>query len=140
PPRGAAATLPLIALPALFRTGEPDFRFRARAVHAPDLMAVLHVVGRHEPAYAELAAADARDHLVLDDHRRVRNGLAVAIVALLDLPDLLAGVGVERHGVRIQLVEEDLAVRVRDAAVDRVAARDRNHLRVLLRHVLPLYG
>src|SRR5205823_5750449 len=61
PPRGAAATLPLIALPALFRTGEPDFRFRARAVHAPDLMAVLHVVGRHEPAHAELAAADARD-------------------------------------------------------------------------------
>ena len=48
------------------------------------------------------------------------------VVALLDLPQLLAGLGIERDGIGIQLIQEDLAVGVGQAAVHRVAARDGN--------------
>src|SRR6185437_9793937 len=43
---------------------------------------------------------------------------------VLGLPDQLAGLRVERVGVVIQRIEENLAVRIRDAAVYSVAAGD----------------
>ena len=109
-PGGAAAALPLVALPGLDRSREADLGLGAGAVHPPHLLAGVDVVGGHEAAHAELAARDAGDHLVLDHHRRVGDGLALAVVALLDLPQLLARLGVERHGGGVELVEEDLAV------------------------------
>ena len=69
--------------------------------------------------------------------RRGGDGLAVLVVALLDLPHFLAGLRIERDGRGIQLILEDLAVGVRQAAIHRVAAGDRDHLRILLRRVLP---
>ncbi len=75
-PRRAAAPFPLIALPGFLRTREADFRLRPGAVHAPDLLAGLHVVGRDKPAHAELSAADAGDDLVFDHERRGGDGLA----------------------------------------------------------------
>src|SRR5262245_59347237 len=55
-PGGAAATLPLIALPALFIVGscEADFGLRSRAVHAPDLLAGLDVVCSNKTANTKL--------------------------------------------------------------------------------------
>ena len=137
-PGGAAAALPLFTLPRFHRSREADFCLRACAVHPPDLLAGVDVVGGDESADTEFTAGDAGDHFVLDHHRRRRDGLALLVVSLLDLPQLLAGFGVERNGVGVQLVEEDLAVGVRHATVDRVAAGDRNHRRVLLGSVLPL--
>ncbi|OIQ74144.1 hypothetical protein GALL_442100 [mine drainage metagenome] len=46
-------------------------------------------------------------------------------------------VGIERHQRVIGLMQEDLAVRIGQAAVDRVAAHHRNHVGILLRLVLP---
>jgi hypothetical protein len=52
-------------------------------------------------------------------------------------PDLGAGLGVERDQRGIGLMQEDLAVGIGDAAVDRVAAHDRDDVGILPRLVLP---
>ena len=64
-------------------------------------------------------------------------GLALGRVAVDRAPLHLAGLRVERDDGGVGLVQEDLAVGVGDAAVDRVAAHHRDHVRVLLRLVLP---
>src|SRR5262249_54464069 len=109
-PGGAAADLPLLALPGvgagvradgLAEVGgllRIDQRVPARAhrIAAPDLLAVLDVIGGHRAANAELAARDADDHLVLEHVRRRGSGLALAGVAVLDRPHDLAGLGIQR--------------------------------------------
>ena len=54
--------------------------------------------------------------------------LAVLVVSLLYLPQFLAGFGIQSDGIGIQLIEEDLAVGIRQPAIHGVAARDRNDL------------
>src|ERR1043166_1345283 len=109
-PRRPPAALPLVALPRVFRAWAPDFGFGPGAVHPPDLLAGVDVVRGDESADAELAAADARDHLVLDHHRRRRDRLPDLVVALLRLPEFLAGFSVESDSRRVELILEDLAV------------------------------
>ena len=87
--------------------------------------------------HAELAARDADDDLVLDRQNRRGVGLALLRVAVHDRPVDLAGLGVERHEGGVGLVQEDGAVGVGQATVDRVTAHDRDHGRILLRLVLP---
>ena len=90
-----------------------------------------------QAAHAELAAGDADEHLVLEDERRVGAGLALRRIAVLHRPDDLAGLGVERDERGVGLVQEDLAVGVGEAAIDRVAAHHRNDVRILLGLVFP---
>ena len=123
-PRGAAADLPLLALPGVGAGVRPDrlaemrgllrvdqrVAVRAHRIAAPNLLAVLHVVGRHRTADAEFAARDADDDLVLEHVRRRRAGLALAGIAVLHRPDDLAGLGIECDDGRVGLMQEDLAV------------------------------
>ena len=62
------------------------------------------------------------------------------IISLLDLPQFLACLRVQSNSIGVQLIQENLAVRVCQAAIDGVAAGNRHHLRILLRDVLPLHG
>ncbi len=150
-PRGAAADLPLLALPGIGAGGRPDrlaemrglhrvdqrVAVRAHRISAPHLLAVLHVVRGHRAADAELAARNADDDLVLVHVRRRCAGLALGGIAVLHRPHHLAGLRVERDDGGVGLMQEDLAVRVGDAAIHRVAAHHRNDVRILLRLVLP---
>src|SRR2546427_7961113 len=151
-PRRAPARRPLIALPRRHPLvlltemwvgfveviGEQNLSVGALAVGAPDALAGLDVIGRHGPADAELTAAHANDDLVLHHVRRAGHRRADLRVGVLGLPRLFAGLGVEGDQGAVELVQEDLAVCVRQATVDVVTARDRLNARVLLREVLPL--
>src|SRR5206468_10711950 len=82
-PDRSAAMLPGLGIAERFgglRTRLPGFepgltRSRNR-IEAPDLAASSRVIRSHEPANAELAAADADNHLVLDRERRERERIA----------------------------------------------------------------
>jgi hypothetical protein len=63
--------------------------------------------------------------------------LPLACLAIHLGPDDLARLRIERHESRIGLMQEDLAVGIRDAAIDRVAAHDRYHVRILARLIFP---
>ena len=150
-PGGAAAEPPLVALPG--RDGavradrlahmrgalrvELDLLVRADRVGPPRLRAVAQVVGRDMAAHAVLAAGDADQHLVAEHHRRHGRGLALGGIAVLHLPQLVAGLGVERDQGGVGLAEDDLAVGVGRAAVDGVAAHHADDVRILLRLVAP---
>ena len=150
-PGAAAADLPLIALPGLqariladrlAKFGgllgvDQDLIVRSLGVGPPDLLADLEIVGGDVALHAELAAGDADQHLVLDHERRRGAGLALAGIAVLRAPRDLAGLGVERDQRGVGLVQEDLAVAIGDAAVNRVAAHHRDDVRILLGLVLP---
>src|SRR6185503_2892355 len=123
-PSGAAAPLPLVALPgadaevlALVRrivgirvAVDQDFAVRTSAVGGPQVRAAVGVEGRDAAANAELTAGDARDdhflaRLGLDVDRGVGHGSAllvavgldtgVGLIRVLGLPQLLAGLRVE---------------------------------------------
>ena len=110
---------------------------RTHGIGPPRHGAVGEVVRGHAAAHAELSAADADDDLVLDHHGRARARLAHRGVAVDRLPDHGPRRRVECHHRGVGLVKDDLAVSVRHAAVDRVAAHHRDRARVLLRLVLP---
>jgi hypothetical protein len=153
-PGRTAALLPLLAFPAadarvladglaelggLLRIHE-CFGIGTRGICAPGNLTILEVVCRHVPAHAELAAGYAYEHLVLEHHRSVCSALALAaggIVAVLRLPDDLARLGIERRGRGVGLIEDDLAVAIGDAAVDGVAAHDRDDTGILLGLIFP---
>src|ERR1700756_3557426 len=89
------------------------------------------------PGDPELAAADPDEDLVFDDHRGVCHRLALLGIAVLDAPDDLTSLGVERHNGGIRLFENNLAIAIRDTPVDRVAAHYRDNRRILLWLVFP---
>ena len=103
----------------------------------PCLLAALQVIGGHVAIDAEFTARDADQHLILDHHRGRRAGLAFRWIAILRLPDHLPVLGVERYERGIGLMQEDLAVSVSEAAIDRVAAHDGNNIWILLGLVFP---
>ena len=114
-----------------------DLLVRADRVGAPRLRAVAQVVGGDVAAHAVLAAGDADQHLVAEHHRRHRRRLALGGIAVLHLPHLAPGLGVERDDGGVGLAEDDLAVGVGGAAIDGVAAHHADDVRVLLRLVAP---
>ena len=114
------------------RVGVRSFR-----ISAPGELAVLDVVGADPAANAEFAAGNADQNLVLVDERRVGAGLALAGFAIHHRPDFRAGLGIERDQRGVGLMQEDLAVGVGDAAVDRVAAHDRDDVGILPGFILP---
>ena len=75
-------------------------------------------------AYAQFAARIADDHLVLDHDRRAGEGLAALDVAQPGAPGQFAAYGIDRHGLVIENVVNDLAVGVGRAAIDHVTTGD----------------
>ena len=151
-PSRAAAELPLLALPgaqarvradrlAEIRRAtriDQELRVRADAIGLPDFPTGSDVVRDDEATYAVLAAADARDHLVFDDQRRVGIRLAIRGVAIDRRPHHRAGLCIERDELGIGLLQEDLAVTVSEPAVHGVAAHHGNRVGVLSGGVSPV--
>ena len=149
-PGGAAPGLPLIALPCRQRGvgadrfahprrlvgSEEDLIVGANRIGFPGQRPVFEVVSGEASLDPELAATDADVDLVLHDHGRHRHGFTLCRVTILDAPSDLAGLGVERHRGRVRLVQDDHAIAVGDTAIDRVAAHDRNDVRILVRLIV----
>src|SRR5205085_1356420 len=81
-PRRAAAVHPAVAGPAF----AARFAGRWYRPEAPRQFSGLRVVGVEEAADAGLAAADADDHLVVDDQRRGGDRVAGRVLADVDGP------------------------------------------------------
>src|SRR4029077_12977352 len=93
-PNRSAAVFPRVGIAkafALRRTALPRvrslFAWRRNRVEAPRLFSCRHVIRGNESADAVLAAADADDHLVLDDERRVRDRVPRLRARDLALPE-----------------------------------------------------
>src|SRR5262249_40723306 len=100
--------------------------------HPPEVLAGLGVVAFEQAAVAELGAGNAHDHDAVDDERRAGHGVAVAMgdrVRRLDLPDRLAGLGVERDHAVVHQAANDHALVDAGAAIDDAAADDAQGLR-----------
>ena len=99
-------------------------RVGAHVVRRPKDLARGEVEALHPAVDPELAARRSYDHPFAGDERRHRCRLALAQVRDLRLPQLTPRDGIDRDGVPVEQVVDDLAVRVHCAAVDRVTARD----------------
>src|SRR5690606_33212563 len=90
-------------------------------------------------ARGKLVTAKAGDHEVLGDHGRARVRLAMLRISMLDGPQLLAGLGIERDDKTVKRVEDHLALGIVEAAVDGIAAGARNGRLVTVGrlHVVP---
>ena len=153
-PHGAAADLPGLGRPGmdteilalvlvverLELVADQHVLVGAGAVGAPGDLAGIRVERGQPAPHPQLAAAVPDQHLAADDQRRHRHRLAARDLAELRAPQFLAGIGVERHGLVIQGVEEDFAVGIGGAAIDHVAARDALRRRGRFGLELPLDG
>src|SRR5581483_3874725 len=110
---------------------------RASAPAGPYPSAGLDVVRVDATAHAELTTGNTRQHLVLEDVRRVCVGLTDLRVPVLHGPDDLAGLRIERDQRGVGLLQEDLAVAIGEPTVYRVATHHGNDIGVLLRLILP---
>ena len=119
----------------IVRRGDPDARSAARPritrprvvarlarprnrEEPPGALAGIRVVGVDEAAASVLAAGRADDHLVLDDQRRDRRGIALLEVLHHHVPHDVAGLHVEGEEVRVERGHEQLVAENAEAAVD----------------------
>src|SRR5437879_410886 len=93
---------------------------RTYRIGTPCTFAILEIVGRERTAHAELAARYADEDFVLDHHGGRRAGLAFRRIAVLRLPNDHSGLGIERDQRGIGLIQEDLPVGIREAAINRI--------------------
>ena len=110
---------------------------RPGGIGPPQDLAGSDIERRQPAAHAELAARVADQHLSLHDQRRHRDRFAGVDVAQFGLPELLAGLCVQRDRVVVEGVEEELAVRVGRATVDDVTARHTLRRRRRIRPIRP---
>ena len=106
-------------------------------MRGPDDFPGREVQPLHPAVDSELAARWPNDHAIARDKRRHRCRLTLIHVGDLRLPKLLATLGVDRDGVSVQQVVDDLAVSVDRAAVDRVATGNTDGCGVDVGPVLP---
>ena len=117
-PRREGLDAEILTVGAVFGMGlvgvgrQAHFLVGAGVLAGPGHRAVLEVVGHHAAARGELAAAEADDHLVVGDQRSRRDGLALLGPGMLDDPDLLAGLAVERDQEAVERAVDELAVGV----------------------------
>src|SRR4029453_18700112 len=119
-PGGGAAELPGVALPAVVA----GLAGAGNGPEPPDLLARVLIEGADVTAGSVLTAAEPGDYEVLHDGGRRGDDRALGEVDDLRLPDLLAGLGVERDHVPVEPAHEDLPVGVGHASVVDVAARE----------------
>src|SRR5579862_7558370 len=101
--------------------GEPGFaaglaRSRDR-VEAPGALARGDIVGVNETADSVLAARNADDDFIFDDQGSDSEGVALRVIGGLDIPEDIAGGGVERHDVSIERSEEKPRTEDGEAAI-----------------------
>ena len=110
---------------------------RAHVARGPDELPGRQVE-RLEPAVdSELPARRTDDYAIAHDQRRHGDRLAAREVGDWYVPDFLAGLRIDRDGVTVEQVVDDLAVGVDGAAVDRVAAGDAERRRIHVGAVFP---
>src|SRR5262249_46964864 len=119
-PGDRAAQLPRIALPRVV----PRLAGAWHRPRAPRLLPRVLAVGDDVAARAEFPAGEAGDHQVLGDGGRGVEDRALRVVDDLRLPQFLAVLRVQGDQVAVEAPHEQLAVRVGDAAVVDVAARE----------------
>ena len=127
PDRAAAALLPPLAVPGLGGhlhglVLEALLGVAGHGVETPDQLSRVGVVRRDVAARVVLGAGIADQNLAVDDARCAGDGIVLGRVRGLDLPDDLAGLGVERDEAAVEHADIDLAFPRSDAAVDHIAA------------------
>ena len=134
-PHGSAAALPRVATPgrdadvrSTAKGASPGLRehqrIGAHVVRGPENLAGGKIESLHPAVDPELAARRTHDDAVAGDERGHGCRLALPDIADLRLPDLTSRLRIDRDGVTIEQVIDDLAVGVHRAAIDRVAAGD----------------
>ena len=109
------------------QVSEPGSPLAGHGVEPPEMLAGFRIVAFDEAAMAVFRAGHADDHDAVGDQRRARHGIAVLDrrrLRRLDVPELLAGLGVQRDDVVVEQRPDDLAVVDRGAAIDDAAADD----------------
>ena len=96
----------------------------ASAPSDPCNLAIGQLERRKLSAHAELSAAVADQDFAIHDERRHRDRLPMADVAGPRLPDLLTVDRVQRDGLVIERIEDDLPVGIDGATIDNVATSD----------------
>ena len=129
----------VIGIKRLERRADQHITVRSDRVGAPQLFAVPGIERENPAPYSQLGATVADDHFVLHDQRGHRHRLTDVDVPHLDVPDLFPGGGIDGHGVGIQRVVVDAAVREGGATVDDVATRDADRTIAGTRLVHPLH-
>src|SRR4029450_9796251 len=124
PRRHAEVGAAFLGIERLVAGADQHVAVRSGAVGAPDLLPLLRIEGDEPAAHAVFAAAVADQDAILHHQRRHGARLADADVAGAIAPDFLPARGVEPDRLVVERVQEDLAIRVREAAVDDVAAGD----------------
>jgi hypothetical protein len=150
-PGGAAANLPLIAVPG-FQRGvladglaqrhgllwiEQRFCVWAQRIGAPRLLAGLGIVGGDVAPHAELGSGDANDDLVLHRQHGGRIGLTLLGITVDDLPFLLPSLCLKRNQGGVRLMQIDGIVSVGEATIDGIATHHWNDGGILLGLVFP---
>jgi len=105
----------------ILRRPDADGVFRNR-IEGPDQLAGLGIERLDEAADAVFAAVGADQHLVLDHGRRHRFAIALFRIGDVALPGDRAGLGIERHQLRIERGEIDEIAEHFHAAIVRAAA------------------
>src|ERR687888_414004 len=88
-------------------------------------------------ADAVFASRDADENLVFYDKGCGSASLTPRGIAVFHRPNNFPGFRIERDESRIGLILENLAIGIGDAAVDRIAAHDRDDIGILLWLVFP---
>ena len=150
-PHGATANLPMVRRPGVnaeirslvLRIRRLEVRadqhvlVRAGMVGAPDDLARVLVYGCQPAAHAHLAAAVPDQDFALYDEGRHRDGFALVDVGEFRMPEFLARVGVDRNGIAVERIQEDLAIVIAQPSRDHIAAGDASRSGVRLRRVGP---
>ena len=150
-PRGAATDFPLVAFPCVgagirayglaqmrgvFRINE-DIAVRTHGIGTPDQLACCHIIRRCVAPDTKFTARDTNDDLVLDRQYGRCIGFTNRRIAVLGFPFDSTGVCVQSNDLGIGLMQENLAIGIGNATVDRVTAHHRDHIRVLLGLIFP---
>ena len=135
-PYSTAANLPLVWRPAfralvrslIFRIKGLETGANARvlvgtgAISSPTYLAGLQIERHQSAANAQLSTADPGEDHVPDHDGSHRGRLPQLDVADLRLPNTLAGIRIDGHGMIVECVVDDFAVSITGAAVHHITA------------------
>jgi hypothetical protein len=108
---------------------------RAGGVELPHLLARAEVIGIQAAARGEFIATETDDDLTFSNERSRCDRLTLGRPRMLDDPNFLAGLGIERNDEAVERAKHELAVRKGHAAIHRVAAGARHSRCVAVRRL-----
>src|SRR6185437_14985989 len=113
-PRGSAAFFPGVAWSPCF---VPGFTRARNRIEAPQTLAINRRVGVDETSDSVIPARNSDKNLVFNRQRSTGDPVSVVVVRNRDVPEQLAGLGVQREQVRIQRSHVDRVAQYRHTAV-----------------------